>query len=346
MKKSFISAFLIILLIAFTLMPGALALVTQSEDYYVTDSAGVLSEATRRYIIEHNEGLEHLCDGAQVVVVTIDYLRDGMFADEVAMQLFNEWEVGNREANNGMLLLLVSAERKGWLIVGAGITNVWTGSKIEQFLNEHFWPDVDAGNYDIAVRTTFDKLLEWYAESYGLMQAGDGVVHEPGRHGGYYQVYYSPWYSIIGPFFIIIFILVIVIIISSVSADRQRYRMYHMHMGMPMPRYHWWFMWGAMRPHRMWYHNQWRGPRGPRGPGGFGGPGGSGRWGGPGGFGGPRGPGGFGGPRGPGGFGGPGGGGRGGRPSSGGFGGFGGGGFGGGSFRGGGGFGGGGGGRR
>ena len=336
MKKAFLVAFLIVTLLALGAMPGALALVEQSEDFFVTDSAGVLSERTRNDIIDANIDLMQKGQGAQIVVVTIPYL-DGMFADEYAMRLMNNWGVGNSALDNGMLLLLVTEELKGGIIPGAGISGVWTNAMIDSTLNAHFWPEVDKRNFDTAVRNISQELFSWYASYYNVAQVGGNQAQEV----HYYQTYtHTPIFGFIVPFFLIVFVVIIAIVLAA-GGDRHRYRAYYMHMGMPIPPYHWWFMLGH-RPYRVWYHNhyRWGGPRRH----GFGGPhGGLHGRGGPANFGGHS--------RGLGGsssFGG-----RSGRPSggsSGGFGGFGGGGrsggFGGGGFRGGGGVGGGFGGRR
>jgi len=343
------------MLLAFIAVPVALALVERSEDFFVTDAAGVLSQGTRNDIISANFDLMERGQGAQIVVVTIQYL-DGMYADEYAMRLFNDWGVGNQELNNGMLLLLVTEELRGGLVPGAGISNVWNTSKIDNTLNAYFWPEVDNRNFDAAVRNILEELFSWYAGYYGVTSGGNEYAPAPGWDGenNVQETSNAPIMGMIITLIIFVMIIMIIIIIIALVAgsDRRRHRAYYVNMGMPIPMYHWWFMFGH-RPHRVAYHNHRRG--GPRGPGGFGGPprgsGGSGRpggTGGSGGFGGRSGrpPGGSGG-----GFGGFGGGSSGGGRSGGGFGGFGGGGrsggsFGGGGFKGGGGIGGGFGGRR
>ena len=330
--KKFLILFLAVFILAFMLALPAFALTDATAEYFVNDAAGVLSGATINDINDANFALYELVPGAQVVVVTVSYL-EGEAADVFSMRLFNEWGFGTAERNNAMLLVLVTEERVGGLVPGAGISNVWTTQKINNTLNEHFWPEVDAGNHDLAVRNICHVLFSWYAEFYGVITASGaqgGGVYVPGT-GQNAAGSALGLFVMMMPLLMIVFIIVI-IIVASVGSDRQAFRQYHMHMGIPMPAYHWWFMTG-MRPHRMWRNAHWRGgprgPRGPRGPGGYGGPGNfGGRGGRP-----PSSGGGFGG--GSGGFGGFGGGSRGG---------FGGGGFGGG--RGGGGFGGGFGGRR
>ncbi|MDR1217152.1 MAG: TPM domain-containing protein [Oscillospiraceae bacterium] len=366
--KKLIALILMAALAAISLTP-ALAVVDASEDFYVADYAGVLKKDTIDNIIDSNShetnGLETLCNGAQIVVVTVEYL-DGMYSDEYAMTLFNDWGVGSAEYNNGMLLLLATKENKAWLTVGSGITGVFTESMIDSYFDRYFWEDFEAGDFDGAVTKMLGPLFTWYADYYSVDPAADDGRSEPSPGGAYDPGYntvpdrgnsngrgfFAVVFGALAGFFrlaLIIGVIVVVIIISSATSDRRRYHSYYTHMGMPPPPYHFWYMWGGHRPHRVWYHDHHRpgprgpGPRGPgpRGPGprpprgpsggsGFGGFGGGGRSGGSGG-----------GRSSGGGFGGFGGGG--GRSSGGGFGGFGGGG---GGHSGGGGHGGGGGGRR
>jgi uncharacterized membrane protein YgcG len=343
---------LFVLILTLSLAVPARAVVAQSEEYYVADYAGVLSEATKQKIIDSNtdaNGLEALCGGAQVVVVTVEYL-DGMYADEYAMQLFNDWGVGSETEDNGMLLLIATEENKGGLLVGAGLRGIFDDAMTNKYLDTYLWPDYDKKEYDTAVSKLLEALFSWYAGYYNVdngAAASDGAPIYTDNGGNYFNdngnnwtydngYYYDSGFSFISSAFIwILIVLVIVIIfIAAAAGDRHRHRAYYTHLGMPIPTYYPWFMWFG--PHRNWWYGPggpgWRGgPRGPRGPGGFGGPGpGSGGGGGFGGFGGRSGRGGggfggFGGGRGGGfgGFGGGGGGGmgRGGGGSGGGFGG-------------------------
>lgn len=132
---------------------------------FVIDDADVLSERTTEDIISANLDLERRCFGAQIVVVTKNNLN-GQYSDEYAYALFNTLGVGTAGTNNGMLLLLVTEEKKGWLVIGGGISGVFSSKMADDYLNTYFWPDVDAGNYDTAVRSILGQLFSWYADYY------------------------------------------------------------------------------------------------------------------------------------------------------------------------------------
>ena len=168
--KRFFSA-LCALTILFALSFSALAsdeYLQPSEDFYVNDQAGTLSESTKELIDNASGPLEQYCDGAQIVVVTINYLPSGMDSEQYGWLLFNNWGVGSETANNGMLLLHVVMEDRGWLVLGQGLTNRISTDEVNSLMDEYFWPYSDAGEYDEAVATLFPHLIDVYEGIYGV----------------------------------------------------------------------------------------------------------------------------------------------------------------------------------
>lgn len=166
-KRFFATVLAVLLLCSLLSFSASAALLEQSDSFYVADYANVLNPDTEQRIIDYNGALEKQCDGAQIVVVTIDYLPSGMYSDEYAEQLMQEWGVGDAKANNGMLLLLVTNEAKGWLSTGRGLSNAISSSEIDTLLNNYFWDYVDRDEHDEAVNSLFPQLLAWYDGYYG-----------------------------------------------------------------------------------------------------------------------------------------------------------------------------------
>ena len=83
MKKFF--TFLMALALVLSLGISAYAVVDKSDSFYVADYANVLSADTEQRICDYNGALEQQCNGAQIVVVTVDYL-DGMYACRAGKQ--------------------------------------------------------------------------------------------------------------------------------------------------------------------------------------------------------------------------------------------------------------------
>lgn len=286
------------------------------DDFYVQDNAGVLSSTTKETIVEDNAWLETNCSHAQFVVVTVSYLDED--TETAALQLMNDWGVGSAEDKNGILLLYVANEKRGWLATGDGIDESFTDSMADDYMNSYFWDYADSGENDEAVQSLASALMDWYADHYGVALSSTSGETSGTSYGQSYgqQDYYET--GIGGGFSMIAMLFVFLIILWLFSALNRFSRMRGWGYGGGF----WPIFWfGGTRMYRDWYRRNppppGPGPRGPRGPGGFGG-GGFGGGGFGGGFGGHGGGGGggfgggFGGGHG-GGFGGFGGGGGGGR---------------------------------
>ena len=286
MKKALLPLLLAIVLLLGP-APRALAVVDASEEFYVNDTAHVLSEDTKQMILSYNGDLEFYCKGAQIVVVTVEYL-DGMYCDEYAGALFENYGVGSATEHNGMLLLLAVGENKAWLTVGKGIVGAFDDDMAEEYLDEYFWEDFDDGEYDTATYNLFQALAWWFADYYNVTERADrnedygeyedwdedwdyGYGYEPGygRDGwtGMGVGLGLAWFLsrlISGVFSLMPLIIIVLILILN---DRARYRAYYRHMGVsPIPVYWPWYMFSSM-PYRGWRDPNDRGPRG----GGFGG---------------------------------------------------------------------------
>ncbi|MBR5381198.1 MAG: TPM domain-containing protein [Oscillospiraceae bacterium] len=222
-------------LLALTLaVSPALAVVEQGPDVYVTDGAGVLETATEEEIVSLNGSLEYYCKGAQLFVVTVEY-ADGLAADEYAYRLFNDWGVGNAKENNGMLLLLVTAENKVWLATGAGIDDAFDNEMAAKYLNRYFWKLFEKGDCDGAVRALFDQLVKWYEAYY------DAEFYTISQSRGWQPV---EW-SVKGKLDSLITVIVasgVLFFILAAEADRHKYYRYHMGKSGPIPPYRVWYL--------------------------------------------------------------------------------------------------------
>lgn len=220
MKKRYLSLLLVIILTAVLCVP-ALAVVDKSSDFYVADYAGVLQSSTKSSIINYNGALEKQCSGAQIVVVTVQYL-DGMTSSEYAMQLFNNWGVGSSKYNNGVLLLLATQENKYWVQCGSGLTGTSfesdVGGKMSKF-EKYF----DAGQYDDAVNYIFGVMMKWFDGQYGSAVASSGSSSSSSSSSGSQsysgQQSYSGGFDV---FSLLIRLFIIYIFISAIVKSIRR----------------------------------------------------------------------------------------------------------------------------
>lgn len=229
--------------------------------YYV-DDAQCLSAETRDYINRQNIALTNACN-AQVAVVTLEFLND-LNCEEYAYEVFNQWGVGDKRENNGVVFVLVTAEKKCWIATGSGIENDLTAGKLETILENNCYDSLDSGNYDAAVYDTVREIFAWYESYYHMDLANFSATQvasgQTGFGGGVATVGRTIGGIIQSLLTIVILLIVLAIVIFGVFGS-------------------------MFRPGRMWCMGpMWcggprgpRGPRPPRGPGGYGGGFGGGR---------------------------------------------------------------------
>ncbi len=85
----------------------------------VSDFAHVLDARARASLIRYCDAVED-ATGAQIALVTIDSLH-GEPIEDVANLLYREWGVGDKDTNEGVLLLLAIEDRQSRLEVGYGL---------------------------------------------------------------------------------------------------------------------------------------------------------------------------------------------------------------------------------
>ncbi len=232
--------------------------------YYV-DDAGCLSSTTKDYINRQNIALTNAC-GGQVAVVTLDYLND-LDAEQYARKVFNEWGVGDKNSNNGTVFVLVTEEKKCWVVSGTGLENDLNSAILENILEENCYDNLDSGRYDAAVYDTVQAIFSWYEEYYSISLANYSSTQvtssqsSSGWGGGVAAAGHA-----IGSFFSgmlnLVFFVIIIIVLLAVFSSMARSPFFWCFGGPG-------WCGGPRSPRGP--RDPWGGPRGPRGPGGFGG---------------------------------------------------------------------------
>lgn len=186
-----------------------------SEYFYVADYANVLSSSTEENLLSGSEYLDEQC-GAQIVVATVNF-TDGMEISDYAYKMYNEWEIGDAENNNGLLILLSIGDDNYYVTPGKGLEDKLSSGTIQTILDEYMEPDFAAKNYDNAVIKTYDKLYSQVSDICGASYSNDGNAAGDNfqyyGNGSYNDDYYedSAGNAFLG--FIIILLLAVIIIL-------------------------------------------------------------------------------------------------------------------------------------
>ena len=95
-----------------------------TKNIYVADYAAMIDDATKNQILAIGGELDKKYK-AQIVVVTLDNLG-GSSIEEYANELFNSWGIGDKDLNNGVLILIAKNERRFRIEVGYGLEGAIT----------------------------------------------------------------------------------------------------------------------------------------------------------------------------------------------------------------------------
>lgn len=202
-----------------------------SDDFYVLDEAGILSNDTKDYIIAQNKLLFD-ATGAQIVVVTENFVPDGKL-ESYAYNLFNKWEIGSKDENNGVLLLISIGDDDYWCTQGKGLEKSLSSGTIGNILEEYLEPDFAKQSYDAGIKKVFTALLEKVGNIYGYAPAtgNDGTQISPdyidsahgfwdqSNSGGQSDSYYNDTQSRVSSgTMMVIIVIIIIIILRSIGS--------------------------------------------------------------------------------------------------------------------------------
>lgn len=161
-----INYFLLLVLFFINLCVANGASLDLSKSIYVNDFAKVLNEDTKNYIISQGKALDQ-ATSAQLAVVTVQTLESQPIED-YALNIFRRWEIGDKEKNNGVLLLLSTGDRKVKIEVGYGLEGALNDAKVGRILDDFGVPYFKEENWNSGVREVYVNLLAEIYKEYDL----------------------------------------------------------------------------------------------------------------------------------------------------------------------------------
>ena len=132
----------------------------------INDFAGVLDEPTVDALKTLTADVEAQTT-AEIAVVTVTSL-DGMSVEEYANRLFKEWGIGQKGADNGVLILVAPGERKMRIEVGYGLEGVLPDGLAGQIIREQFTPAFKESHYAEGILLGTQKVAEVVRRNHTL----------------------------------------------------------------------------------------------------------------------------------------------------------------------------------
>lgn len=151
----------------------AFEVVNPTSNFYVNDYANILSSETENYIMKQSVSLDSETK-AQIVVVTVPDL-DGASLEEYATTLFRKFGIGDKEKNNGLLLLLALEEREMRVEVGYGLEGILPDGKTGRFQDNYMIPYFKDDNFDEGMLNGYKAFFQEIANYYNY----NGTIEDP-----------------------------------------------------------------------------------------------------------------------------------------------------------------------
>ena len=163
---------------------------------YVNDFAEVISPATEARLEADLEAFT-ASTGSELAVVTLKSL-EGDTVENAAVALFEQWGIGQKGKDNGVLLLIAPNERELRIEVGYGLEPVLTDSRSGTIIREVITPKFKANDYDAGISDGVGAIITVLGQD---ATAFDRPANNFSSDGG--------WIA-----FVIVFIIIIVFILS------------------------------------------------------------------------------------------------------------------------------------
>ena len=145
------------LLLAAALVSLALAADVPYLSGRVVDNAEILKSATRSALADKLKDHEARTTN-QVVVLTVRTIGDESI-EQYASEVFEQWKLGQKGKDNGVLVIVVPNDRKMRIEVGYGLEGTLTDAQASRIIRNEMTPAFKAGDFDGGVTAGVDAVL-------------------------------------------------------------------------------------------------------------------------------------------------------------------------------------------
>jgi uncharacterized protein len=149
----------------------------------VVDNADLLPPADEAALTQRLEALQR-ATSRQLVVATVPDMG-GVPIEDYANGLFRHWQLGQRTANNGVLLLVARSEKRIRIEVGYNLEPVVTDALASRIIREQITPRFRASNFPGGVKAGADALIaQLQAPAEAAEQAAVQAQQAENNHRG------------------------------------------------------------------------------------------------------------------------------------------------------------------
>lgn len=124
----------------------------------VVDQAEILTAPARERIGDMLQAHERVT-GNQIVVLTINGIGTESIED-FAVRVFENWKLGSREKDNGVLVVVAPQEHRMRIEVGYGLEGTLTDVAADRIVRNLMTPRFREGNYDVGIEAGATAIIQ------------------------------------------------------------------------------------------------------------------------------------------------------------------------------------------
>ncbi len=144
---------------------------------YVVDLAGVINARTRQQLDSLLHALEQKT-GAQVVILTVKSL-DGEDINGFSMRTAEQWKLGQKGKDNGVLFTVAMQERKYRFEVGYGLESILPDSLVGTIGRRTLVPYFKKGKYSKGIAAAAGVIVKIISKANNVQLAGVDRLPQP-----------------------------------------------------------------------------------------------------------------------------------------------------------------------
>ena len=123
----------------------------------VVDNAEILKPATRDKITAALKAHEQ-ASGDQIAVLTVPTIGDESI-EEYAVKVFENWKLGQKGKDNGVLVVVAPQDRKMRIEVGYGLEDTLTDAMASRIIRNVMTPSFKAGDFDKGIAAGVEAIV-------------------------------------------------------------------------------------------------------------------------------------------------------------------------------------------
>jgi uncharacterized protein len=165
MKRTVLFSFAFILIILIPISFPVSAVEIPHLYDYITDEVGAIKYS--EYYID-TYGVCEILDqetSAEMAILIVNSTEE-MDIAQYAIEVFNSNGIGNKEKNNGVLIVVATGDGTYFVAVGRGLEGILNDAKVGRFARDYFVPHAEIGDYAYGIYALSVMIAAEIAENY------------------------------------------------------------------------------------------------------------------------------------------------------------------------------------